>query len=226
MNLQKLAIATVLTTSAAIGVGAIQPAFAINMVQNGSFESTQLKDGGWGTYDTIEGWSATPGGKIEVQRGAAGKAYDGKQLVELDSDNYNKNIPVLGIFQDIVTKPGQWYTLSFAFSPRPGIAAAENVFSVLFGDSFKQTIQAGAGGAETSWKVFTTNVLAASATTRLQFNYEGTRDTYGAYIDDVKMSDSSAAVPEPTTMAGLALAGMGMAARKKFANRRENAAAE
>jgi hypothetical protein len=224
MNIQKIAIATVLTASATIALNSIEPAFAFNIVENGSFEeTTTIKDGGWATFDTIKGWSATEGGKIEVQRGAAGKPYDGKQLVELDSHSYNKQAPVLGIFQDLVTQVGQLYTVSFAYSARPGTAAVENVFSVLFGDGFKQTIKAGEGGKQTDWNIFSVDVLASSDLTRLQFNYEGPRDTYGAYIDDVKVSTSSA-VPEPTTMAGLALAGMGIAARKKFkANRQAKA---
>lgn len=217
----QLALATLLVTATAIATGAA-PASAFNLVTNGSFEnSPTLNDGGWGTYDSIQGWTATAGGKIEVQRGAAGKAYDGKQLVELDSHNYDKNAPVLGLFQDIATKAGQMYTLSFAYSARPGVAAPENVFSVLFGDTFKQQIQAGAGGSQTNWNIFKVDVLATSDVTRLQFNYDGAnRDTLGAYIDDVQVSAS--AVPEPTTMAGMALAGLGLAARKKLKARRQN----
>lgn len=221
MKLQ-FALATTLIAATAIATAA-GPASAFNLVTNGSFESSPtLKDGGWGTYDSIQGWTATPGGKIEVQRGAAGAAYDGKQLVELDSHNYDKNAPVLGLFQDIATKAGQMYTLSFAYSARPGTAAAENVFSVLFGDTFKQQIQVGAGGSQTNWNIFKVDVLATSDVTRLQFNYDGPRDTLGGYIDDVQVSAS--AVPEPTTMAGMALAGLGLAARKKLKARRQPSA--
>lgn len=211
----QLGLATTVMSVVAIATN-IAPAAAFNIVTNGSFEdSPRLNDGSWGTYSAITGWQATQGGKIEVQRGAAGQAYDGKQLVELDSHHYDKNAPVLGLFQDIVTKAGQMYTLSFAYSARPGVAAPENVFSVLFGDNFKQTINAGAGGHSTNWNIFKVDVLATSDVTRLQFNYDGAnRDTLGAYIDDVEVSAS--AVPEPTTMAGLALAGLGVAARKKF----------
>lgn len=219
MNVQTFSLATVFATSIALTLSNVSPAAASNLVVNGSFEeSPTLKDGGWGTYDAIKGWTATTGGKIEVQRGAAGKAYDGKQLVELDSHHYDKNAAVLGLFQDLVTKPGQWYTLSFAYSARPNVTAAENVFSVLFGNNFKQTVRAGAGSNQTNWNLFSVDVLATSELTRLQFNNEGSRDTLGAYIDDVEVTAS--AVPEPMTMAGMAIAGLGLAANKKLKNRR------
>jgi len=224
MKLQ-LSLLTGLVASGAIAMGAT-PASAFNIVTNGGFEATQpgdLNRGSWGIYDAIQGWKATPGGKIEVQRNAAGKAYEGSNLVELDSHDYDVKAPVLGLFQDLVTTPGQLYTLSFAYSARPNTAANDNGFSVLFGDKFKQTIQDGAGGRQTNWNIFTVDVLATSALTRLQFNYEGPRNTLGAYIDDVKVN--TAATPEPTTMAGIALAGLGLAARKKLQARRNKAVA-
>jgi hypothetical protein len=218
-----LLLATVLAAATAIATGAA-PASAFNLVTNGSFEeSPKLNDGGWGTYDSITGWNATQGGKIEVQRGAAGQAYAGKQLVELDSHNYDKNAPTLGLFQDIKTTIGQSYTLSFMYSARPGTGAGQNLFSVLFGDSFKQQLDGGVGGNQTNWMKYNTTVVANSNLTRLQFNYDGARDTLGAYLDDVQLTtNSSAAVPEPTTMAGMALAGLGLAARKKLKARRQS----
>ncbi len=186
---------------------------ADNLIMNGSFEAgTNLKDGGWGTYDSITGWKATAGGKIEVQRGAAGKAYDGKNLVELDSHNYNKGIETLGIFQDLATTIGKTYSFSFAYSPRINVQAADNVFEALAGNVFKQTIQAGKGGKQTDWKLFSTQFVANSTTTRIQFNDKGIRNTtLGAFIDDVQVQ----AVPEPTALLGLSVAGLSLLARKK-----------
>jgi Protein of unknown function (DUF642) len=202
-----------LATCALIGGQVGAASAADNLIINGSFESgTTLKDGGWGTYDSILGWKATKGGKIEVQRGAAGKAYDGKNLVELDSHNYTKGIETLGIFQDVATTIGKTYSFSFAYSARPNVQAADNILEVLAGNVFKQKIEAGKGGKQTDWKIFSSQFVANSTTTRLQFNDKGIRNTtLGAYIDDVKMQ----AVPEPTAMLGLSIAGMSLLARKK-----------
>lgn len=87
-GLQKLSIASVVFCSV-LSVSQVKPATASNLVVNGSFEQTLLtggtdiNDGGWKTYDEILGWKATEGGKIEIQRGAAGMFQDGKQLTEL-----------------------------------------------------------------------------------------------------------------------------------------------
>lgn len=192
-----------------------------NLILNGSFEEgTKIKDGGWGTYDSITGWKATTGGKIEVQRGAAGKAYDGKNLVELDSHNYVKGMDTLGIFQDLATTIGKTYSFSFAYSARPNVKAGDNILQVSAGNVFSQIIEAGKGGRETDWKIFSTKFVANSAMTRIQFNDKGIRDTtLGAYIDDVKVSMlpdvKSQPVPEPAAMLGLSIAGASFLARKK-----------
>jgi hypothetical protein len=217
----KISIATVVMT-AAVGIGYTESASAANLVQNGSFESTptQINDGGWALFNRIDGWQGI-GGAIEIQRGAAGAAQDGKNLLELDSHNYDpNNTPVLGVFQDIATEIGKLYTLSFSYSARPGTAAADNVFKVLFGDNFSQTISSGAGGGQTNWINFTAQVLATSTTTRLQFNNEGPLNTLGNYLDNVSLTEvSSEAAPEPMTMVGAAIAGLGIATRKKFKKR-------
>jgi hypothetical protein len=196
---------------ASIALSAAQaPAAAANLVQNGSFEETNVGSG-WGLFSEVPGWKSTAGYSIEVQGGVAGQAYKGQNLVEIDSHYYN-NDPnaTLGLFQDIQTVVGQTYNLSFMFSPRPGTSLATNPFKVLFG-SYEQLIEPGAGGSQTNWQKFATSVVATSTTTRLQFNLEGTRDYLGGYIDDVQLE----AVPEPATMAGLAIFGLGLVAAKK-----------
>jgi hypothetical protein len=223
LNTSLFAFSSIAVLSTVIAVG-INPtpasAVGLNLVTNGSFENTgSLNRGRWGTFNSIEGWQATTGGKIEVQRdGVAGKAYDGRNLVELDSDDYSRNPKtapsVLGIFQDIKTKVGKAYNLSFMYSARPNTGAGQNTFSVLFGDSFKRALDGGVGGRQTNWMNYTQTVVAKSASTRLQFNYEGPRDTYGAYIDDVKLT-AAQSVPEPTTLAGIAVAGISLVASKK-----------
>jgi hypothetical protein len=241
LSLCNLSISATLTILSAVGISqapafavpASTPVSSVNLLVNGSFEDTTLVGtsqnqltSGWGTYSQINGWSATPNGKIEVQRGVAGTPYAGFNLVELDSDNYDKtkfsaNNP-LGLYQDVATVAGKSYTLSFAYSPRPGIAAVENVFDVLVGDNtnvgniLKTTISDGAGGANTVWSMFSTTFTANNALSRIQFNYKGSLDTFGAYIDDVKLVNTSPAdVPEPNAMAGIAVVGLGLVFVKK-----------
>ncbi|BDI19433.1 hypothetical protein ANSO36C_52350 [Nostoc cf. commune SO-36] len=240
LSLRTLSLSATLTILSAVGISqapasavlASTPVTSVNLLVNGSFEDTTLAGtsqaqltSGWATYSQINGWSATPNGKIEVQRGVAGTPYAGSNLIELDSHNYDKskfsaNNP-LGLYQDVATVAGQSYTLSFAYSARPNIAAAENIFDILVGDIgnvgniFKTTISDGAGGANTAWSIFTTTFTANNALSRIQFNYKGNLDTYGAYIDDVKLVTSATAVPEPSTMAGMVVVGLGLVSLKK-----------
>ncbi|MHC5600038.1 MAG: DUF642 domain-containing protein [Nostoc sp.] len=233
LSLQTLSISAAFIALSCVGISqAPASASPVNLLVNGSFEDTTLSGtsqaqltSDWQTYSSINGWTATPNGQIEVQRGIAGTPYAGFNLAELDSHNYDPSKfsaqNPLGFYQNVTTVAGQNYTLSFAYSPRPNTAAVENVFDILVGDVknssniFKQTISDGAGGANTAWSIFTTTFKATSDLSRVQFNYNGPLNTYGAYIDDVKLVTASAAVPEPSAITGIVLAGLGLVTLKK-----------
>ncbi|MEH2412475.1 PEP-CTERM sorting domain-containing protein [Nostoc sp.] len=221
LSLRTLSISAAFIALSCVGISPVA-ASQINLLANGSFEDTILSNNSWATYSSINGWTATPNGQIEVQRNVAGAPYDGFNLVELDSHNYDaKKFDAqnpLGFYQDVTTVAGQDYTLSFAYSARPNTAAGENVFNILVGDPsnvgniLTQNISDGAGGSNTVWSIFTTTFKANSALSRVQFNYTGPLDTYGSYIDDVKLVT---AVPEPTAITGIVLAGLGLITLKK-----------
>ncbi|MEH1872649.1 PEP-CTERM sorting domain-containing protein [Nostoc sp.] len=235
LSLQSLSIRAALVIFSCVGISQAPASAAsivaspVNLLVNGSFEDTTLSGtsqaqltSGWQTYSKINGWSATPNGQIEVQHGIAGTPYAGSNLAELDSHNYDPNKfsaqNPLGFYQDVTTVAGQNYTLSFAYSARPNTAAEQNIFDILVGDVsnpgniFKQTISDGAGGSDTAWSIFTKTFKATSGLSRVQFNYNGPLDTYGAYIDDVKLVT---AVPEPSAITGIVLAGLGLVTLKK-----------
>ncbi|WP_242053374.1 PEP-CTERM sorting domain-containing protein [Nostoc parmelioides] len=257
MILKKLVCATAISVSAIAPFANTGSAHAIatpvssmNLIVNGGFEDTTLTgtnqaqltgNSTWNIYDRINGWSATPNGKIEVQRGGiAGSphkdisdpnnAYD-RNLVELDSHGYDKTKfsaeNPLGIYQDVATVVGQTYTLSFDYSARPNTSAANNIFDVLVGDVanvgnvLRERISIGAGGQTTAWTTFTRTFIATSQLSRVQFNYTPNDlntglDTYGSYIDDVKLVTANVAeVPEPGAMAGIVIAGLGLVTFKK-----------
>jgi Protein of unknown function (DUF642) len=170
-----------------------------NLITNGSFENQQLANGSWGVFNSIDGWNLLEGSQagIEVQHNAAGTAFDGNQLVELDSYG------VSGIFQDLATTVGKKYKLKFAFSPRAGVA--ENTLNVKWGGNLVDTLTAnGTGLGDTKWNTFTYNLVANDATTRLSFdNLTEKSDSLGTYIDNVSLQ----AVPESTNVAGIAVLG-------------------
>ena len=213
------------------------PAFAGNLVLNGGFEEFDLTEGkrgkrkNWNYFDgqyldankSELAWQVTHGSTLEVRKNrVAGKAHNGSgYFAELDAHAYKGTVDAdedLGIFQDIVTQAGKTYHLSFAYAARPRVDGDRNQFEVKFGEDFSQQLDGGNGRTQAgkAWKMFSTEIVATSDVTRLQFNYLGKRDTRGAHIDSVSVE----AVPEPALLLGLSLlgmAGVGSMAKRKQA---------
>jgi hypothetical protein len=97
-----------------------------NIVVNGSFESQAQASGSWSVYSSLTGWSTISGSGIELRDNVAGSAFDGHNFVELDS--YSNS----AMAQTLTTASGSLYTLSFAYSGRPGVSAASNPIEVLW----------------------------------------------------------------------------------------------
>ena len=213
--MKTLAIGSGLLCAATLLGSVATPAAANNLVVNGGFESANLNSGVWTLFDNdestkwnpLEGWTPFEGTKIEVRHNVVGTAYEGNHFTELDS-HYHGDAEEIGLFQDIVTKIGQKYTLSFAYGPRNGVYG-DNKLAVEFGEGTYEEIDAGNSGD--GWKIFTKTITATQEVTRLNFWSLGKRDTYGANIDDVSVI-TAVDVPEPFSVLGLAaIAGVGVA---------------
>jgi len=153
-----------------------------NLVVNGSFEVPVVHYLGY--PESVLGWKLSAGLAIEIQAGIVGAAKDGEQLVELDS------LGVSGIYQDIPTKPGKTYKLTFAFSPRPSVV--ENKLNVSWGETkVVQLDKSGEGISYTDWEVYTYNLKATGHITRLSFDdLDETSDDLGSFIDAVSLVES------------------------------------
>lgn len=158
------------------------------------WEDTVFPGSSYTIVQSYSGWTNTTGAAnsgIEIQYGnVAGEAYSGRNLVELDS-NLNSIMTL-----DTLLEAGS-YTLSFFYSDRPGTGAGTNGIDVLLNGSSIFSVLGGAGGGTTNWTQKTVN-FTANANDTLSFAALGTSDSYGGYIDDLRLS---AAVPEPTTWA-------------------------
>lgn len=158
---------------------------AANMIVNGSFEENELS-GGWSVYDEVPGWTASQGSGIEIQEGVAGSAADGDAKVELDSHNNS------GMYQDIPTQDGQTYSLSFQYSPRPGVATASNTVEVYWnGELLGSMSESGVGLSDTEFRTYTFEVEGNGEEGRLEFRAAGREDSYGGYIDDVTLMSTT-----------------------------------
>jgi len=188
-------------------------------IVNGSFEEpiVTAHSGDWEVFTSpINGWAQDGG--IEIQSSSLfGPAADGNQYAELDVYSGGTNPWLVQTFDTI---PGQLYTLSFAFSPRQGVAdniLNAGVVSYEGGAhwlAFNSYSASGSGLTGTDWTYYSIGFVADFTSSTLAFQDAGSDDGVGTFIDDV----SVAAVPEPATimLLGLGLIGLTGFGRKKF----------
>jgi hypothetical protein len=189
-----------LFAAAALAMAFSTPAAAATTI-NENFDGTDFGSGaGYVILPSYAGWNAVLGGGIEVQyNNVAGQAHSGENLIELDSTSNTQ------MTYGTPLQAGA-YTLSFWYSDRPNVAAASNGIDVLLNATSILATLGGNGGATTNWILRTIDFIANDGDT-LSFAALGTSDSYGGYIDDVRLGarDTRTVVPEPATWALLFL---------------------
>ena len=182
-----------------------------NLVVNGSFEDTVQANGTWAIYSSINGWATVAGSGIEVRNNVVGTADDGVNFVELDGRAGQGNTTMQ---QTVKTQAGQLYDLSFAYSPRPGLASKESNGILVAWNGVTLGTYKGAGSSQHNWIEISTSVIGTGGMDRLSFSAIGTNDSLGGSLDSVSLT---AAVPEPGTYALMlaGLAAVGFIARRR-----------
>jgi hypothetical protein len=183
----------------------------INLVENGSFEeigsSVAIGSYGsnstWQLYSSISGWDASQNIEIWTNNFIV-PAYDGNNVLELNAHRGNLN-GEFSIYQSLVTNIGQTYELTFAGYRRQ--ANANESFSVSIGDLSDSVYNQTSG----QWNDYIYQFTALSTLSTLTFtSLDSGLDTTGNIIDDIKVT----AVPEPSTIAILALGLIGLVSRR------------
>jgi len=206
--MKKIFLATILVTL----LFAVQPAVAMPgiLVDNGDFEVPEVTAGPeWDIYDsgtaglgwTVEWRSDIPGSwggytrpdpaHLELHCGVLGKANTGLQYAELDTD-WNGHVGTLNnepasvkIYQNIQTcEYGGYYTLSYAWSPRP--KHGDNELEVYWDGSLIAT-HSGSGSSDPVWTVETHSNLIGIGSTELAFVETAKSDSLGMFLDSVSV---------------------------------------
>ena len=132
---------------------------------------------------TLSGWTVSSGSGVEIQRGGAGAPFDGAQLAELDGDAPS------AIAQSVPTVEGGAYDLSFAYSPRPGVAS--DPIALWFSGSELASIEvSGEGLVETLWYEVSLGTQAGASQSRLELRDASPPDGLGGYLDAVSLAPS------------------------------------
>lgn len=182
---------------------------AADLIETGSFEDPSLA-GNWSSFDSsqVDGWDSSS--RIEIQGSSLfGPAASGNQYVELDSNRGDGNSYIL---QTLETVAGEHYTLSFAFSARPG--HYDNAVEVVIGGANDFNIYSGivasasgTGQSQTDWHYYSIDFVATGTQTQIGFRDAGADDSLGSLLDDVTVTGTgggSGAVPEPGSLILLA----------------------
>jgi hypothetical protein len=154
-----------------------------NLLINGSFEQPALTPGGWSVWPAVPGWVAVDGPGIEVQRGAAGPAQHGEQLVELDSHGNSAMV------QAVAVHAGATYELRFWTMARPGTVANTNGLDVFVNDVqvHRERHTHSPQRATTGFQEVRLRWTAGPDVTQavLRFEASGCSDSLGSYLDNV-----------------------------------------
>lgn len=190
------------------------PASAATTVFFSDFETeSPARTDGFTIVDTAGVWTKEPGtAGIELQFGTTGGAPFGvgnRVKVELDSTS---NSGMFYTFQNSGV-----FTLDFLFSPRPNVGPLSNTINLLLDNTLLDSYTGGTNSS-TIWSQNTVESFTAQAGQKLIFRADGTNDSLGGYLDNIRLTQISA-VPEPGTwmmmLLGFGFVGAAMRAAKR-----------
>jgi hypothetical protein len=175
--------------ASAVLFNAVPPAFSQNLVADGSFETPYVTNATKVDYPTNMSLWRTTTTNFEVWTNGWKNPASG--LGPLDSADGHQNLELLSegtnvtVWQTVPTVPGERYSFSFHYSPRPN--SSSDRFSVTVNSNLVLSVlEDGDGLSNFDWQQFTTNFIANSNLTTLAFtDLSLTGGGSGTHIDGV-----------------------------------------
>jgi hypothetical protein len=174
-----------------------------NLLVNYSFEEPVVTNASlWQKMSSVLGWvieKASDGSAttLELHKGWSGNvAADGLQYAELDGDHSTR------ISQDVGTEEGAEYKLFWSFAPRHNITAEQNELSIEVDGIQVDTdgpVTGSAPLAQGDWTNSSYVFNADNTTTEIAFEDIGPSNSFGTFVDDVRLCKT--ADPEPENKA-------------------------
>ena len=151
------------------------------MLVNGSFEQPSVGVGQFLGATSVPGWTAIPGGTIEIWNAHGGvAATNGTNFLELDwASAYD------GFFQDVPTIAGQAYTLQFDTRTRPSLSASTMGIEVLWNGALIATVS-----PTGAWTTRSFTVTGSGGQDRLTIREVSSQsaDGLGAMLDNFRLT--------------------------------------
>jgi hypothetical protein len=181
---------------------------------NAGFETPVISGDNWQIYPSgtpglgwTVGWAGSYSGAPETANLELQKIYtpaEGNQYAELDTDwdgpggGTNGEQASVVIYQNVPVVPYATYQLSFKLSARPGYDATQNNVRAQFGAIDQTNSLDGTTNEDTVWYSFSYPMTNDNSTMKsLTFTDLGTPDSFGMFIDDVRLARTCP--EEPTT---------------------------
>ena len=157
-----------------------------NLLVNGSFETNPVSAGNWSNVTSLTGWTGSDGA-VQVWNGLFGySAADGSSWIQLGA-----TAGLDTVSQTVATTAGDSMVLTFWYSARPGLAAAQNQFNVVWNGTVIDTlIPNGSPITTPAWQQVS-YVVKATGKDTLAFAQAGASvGGKGALVDAVSLVDS------------------------------------
>jgi YVTN family beta-propeller protein len=156
-----------------------------NLIINGSFENNPLSAGSWSNLNSLQGWTGS-NGYVQVWNSLFGyTTVDGNSWLQLGA-----TATLDTVSQTVATTAGDTLVLTFWYSARPGVAAAENQFNVEWNGYVIDTLAPnGTNLSAPSWHQ-ATYIVKGTGSDKLSFAQSSSaRGGLGALLDAVSLVD-------------------------------------